>query len=186
MAGMTTPETSATTATEVVDFWKAAGPTRWFAKNDDFDRSCKEKLLAAHERAAAGELEAWLDSPTGALALFILLDQLPRNAFRGTPRMFETDALARKYAARAIEAGHDKHISTDLRVFMYLPFEHSEDLADQDRSVALHEGLAEKPYADEHREIIRRFGRFPHRNVVLGRTSTAEEIAFLEGGGFGG
>lgn len=116
----------------------------------------------------------------------ILLDQFPRNAFRGSARMFATDGQARDVASRAIDAGHDRAVAPELRMFFYLPFEHSESLDDQDRSVALHEAIGFTKYAIEHRDIIQRFGRFPHRNAVLGRESTPEERAFLEGGGFSG
>jgi uncharacterized protein (DUF924 family) len=172
-------------ASEVVEFWRQAGRTKWFRKDPEFDRTFRERFLALHERAAAGELQAWAETATGSLALVILLDQFPRNAFRDSPRMFATDALARRYAAAALEAGFDRRVQRDVHVFFYLPFEHSESLADQDRSVALQEHLGELlKHALEHREVIRRFGRFPHRNAVLGRETTVEERAFLDAGGF--
>ena len=176
------------TASDVVAFWRDAGPDRWFTKDAAFDRDFKSRGLALHEAAARGDLDAWNATPEGALALAILLDQFPRNAFRGTARMFASDEKALERAAAAIEAGHDQAISEDLRGFLYLPFEHSEDLADQERSVALFTPLGGEvlDYAEIHLDIIRRFGRFPHRNAVLGRKTTPEEQRFLDDGGFAG
>jgi uncharacterized protein (DUF924 family) len=138
--------------------------------------------------AARGDLELWSASPEGALALVILLDQFPRNAFRGTPRMYATDAQARCVARMAIAAGHDRSVSEDLRHFLYLPFAHSEDLADQDMSVELNKPLGPnyELNARRHRDIVIRFGRFPHRNCILGRNMTDAEQDFLDAGGFGG
>ena len=132
-------------------------------------------------QAARRELEGWLDTAHGALALLILLDQYPRNAFRGTAHMFATDPLARLYAQRMVDAGLDQLIEPELRAFCYLPFEHSEDPADQQRSLALNQHLDASTYhwAKEHAAIIEQFGRFPHRNAALGRASTPEEIGFL-------
>lgn len=176
------------TPAEIVRFWRDAGPDRWFAKDDDFDRRFRAHCLALHEAAARGELHAWEGEPESALALVLLLDQFPRNCFRGTARMFATDALARKVATAANEAGHDLAVSPELRVFFYLPYEHSEDLGDQERAVALIAPLDEqsRQYAEVHRDIIRRFGRFPHRNAVLGRETTPDEQRFLDEGGFAG
>ncbi|WP_284316284.1 DUF924 family protein [Labrys miyagiensis] len=175
-------------ARALVAFWSEAGPERWFERDTAFDRVFHERFLAAHEAAAAGELADWSASPTGALALVLLLDQFPRNCFRGVPRMYATDAQARAVAAAAIEAGHDRQVEQALRVFFYLPFQHAEDLADQDRSVALHQAFYPSylQYAEGHRDIIRRFGRFPHRNAILGRATTPEEQHFLDEGGFVG
>lgn len=178
--------TAAARPEDVVDFWRSAGPSRWFSKDDAFDRTFRDRFLASHEEAASGRLDAWGDDPTGALALMILLDQFPRNAFRGTPRMYATDPLARRHADRAIALGHDEHVDESLRLFFYLPFSHSEDLADHDRSVRLHERIGYTSNALRHREIVRRFGRFPHRNAILGRVTTDEERSFLDAGGFGG
>lgn len=135
-----------------------------------------------------GDFDPWVRDADGALALLILLDQFPRNAFRGSARMFESDGQARGIARGAIESGFDKHVERDLRNFFYLPLMHSEDLADQDRAVELARELGgeELRYAILHRDIIRRFGRFPHRNEALGRTSTPEEQQFLASGGFAG
>jgi uncharacterized protein (DUF924 family) len=175
-------------ARALVAFWSEAGPERWFERDAALDRAFHERFLAAHEAAAAGKLAGWSASPTGALALVLLFDQFPRNCFRGTPRMYATDAQARALAAVAIEAGYDRQIEQALRVFFYLPFQHSEDLADQDRSVALYRAFypINAEYAEGHRDIIRRFGRFPHRNAILRRATTPAEQHFLDEGGFAG
>jgi uncharacterized protein (DUF924 family) len=177
------------TIAEVVDFWREAGPSRWFSKGEHFDEICRQRFLPAHEAAARGDLNEWELSPEGALALLILLDQLPRNMFRGTRRAYATDAAAILVAERAIDRGFDKAVAPVMRGFFYLPFMHSEALADQDRCVALYEeaGLEDVKWARHHRDIIRRFGRFPHRNAILARESTAEERAYLaEEGAFAG
>lgn len=178
----------AVTADDVLAFWRAAGPGRWFGKDEAFDREFRERFLGAHEAAARGELDAWVQDAPGALALLILLDQFPRNAFRGTPRMFASDAKARAVARQALQAGLDAQIEADLRNFCYLPFMHSEQLPDQDLAVELAGKLGGESlrYAIMHRDIIQRFGRFPHRNAVLGRATTPEEQRFLDDGGFGG
>ncbi len=175
-------------AEAVIAFWKQAGPKRWFAKDEGFDRDFRDRFNAAHMQAARRELEDWLTTADGALALLILLDQYPRNAFRGTAHMFATDPLARLYARTMVDAGLDQQVEPQLRAFCYLPFEHSEDPQDQQRSLALNQQLDASTYhwAKEHADIIERFGRFPHRNGVLGRTSTDEERAFLKAGGFAG
>lgn len=175
-------------ALAVVEFWRAAGPKMWFAKEDNFDRRFREAFLDQHEAAAQGELARWLETAQGALALVLLLDQFPRNAFRDTPRMYVTDALARDVAAEAITLGHDRAVPDDLAVFFYLPFAHSEELADQERCVALVERLGDPDHgrAKHHRGIVRRFGRFPHRNAILGRVSTAEEQRYLDEDGYKG
>lgn len=171
---------------EIVAFWRDAGPAKWFAKDDAFDAALRERFLDAHFAAARREHEALLDDTDGALALILLLDQVPRNVFRDSAHAFATDPLAREYADRAIEAGHDQHIDPALRIFLYLPYEHSETLADQDRAVALCTALGDAnylKYAEAHRDVIHRFGRFPHRNRALARTSTPEEQMWLEAGG---
>ena len=177
-----------TDAAAVVDFWRAAGPGRWFAKDAAFDRDFRERFLALHEAAARGELSGWADTPTGALALLLLLDQYPRNSFRGTRRMYDTDPMARAVAAAAVAAGHDHAVDASLRIFFYLPFGHSEDSGDQKKSVALtrHLGQPHLSHAVGHRDIVLRFGRFPHRNPIFGRTMTPEEQRFLDEGGFAG
>lgn len=173
---------------DVIDFWRAAGYKKWFEKDDAFDASFRSRFLLTHEAAAQGDLDHWAESAEGALALLILLDQFPRNSFRGTPRMFATDSTALAVARKAVAAGYDREVDPSLRVFFYLPFEHSEAMADQEQSVALASPLGGevRQAALDHRDIIRRFGRFPHRNGVLGRTTTAEEQAFLDDGGFAG
>lgn len=175
-------------ASAVVAFWRAAGPALWFAKDAAFDRRFHDRFLTAHAEAVEGRLEGWASSPDGALALLILLDQFPRNAFRGSPRMYASDALARAIADAAIHAGYDQRVDQRLAVFFYLPFAHSENLADQERAVMLVERLGEPDvsHAKHHRDIIRRFGRFPHRNPILGREMRPEEQRFLDDGGFAG
>lgn len=181
------PQSSERAAQALLAYWTAAGPRKWFAKDEAFDKELRQRFLGLHERAAQGELAAWRGEAESALALVLLLDQFPRNAFRGTPRMYATDALAREEADRAIAAGFDHRVAPALRVFFYLPFEHSESLADQERSVALQQDMSDLlQYALQHRDIIRCFGRFPHRNAILGRESSPEERAFLESGGFSG
>jgi len=176
-------------AAAVLRFWREAGPARWFRKDEAFDAQFRERFLALHERAAAGELHHWPAAGSeAALALLILLDQFPRNAFRGSPRMYATDAPARDVARAARRAGLDLQVPPDLRNFMYLPLMHSEDLADQELSVAATAPLGGEShrFALHHRELIRRFGRFPHRNALLGRAGTQAELEFLAGGGFSG
>lgn len=177
------------TAKSVVDFWRAAGPQRWFARSEAFDAEFRDRFLDLHYLAARRGCEEWLHDAEGALALQVLLDQFPRNCFRGTAHSYATDGLARHYATRTIEDGLDRELTPQLRAFIYLPFEHSEDLHDQDRSVAMFEVLGDLEYlkyAELHRDIIRRFGRFPHRNAVLGRIPSPEELHFLAEGGFAG
>lgn len=175
-------------ATEVLAFWRDAGPERWFRKDEAFDAEFRRRFLQAHEAAAAGRLDAWRTSAEGALALVLLLDQFPRNAFRGTARVYATDALAVEVADAAIARGWDTQVDEALRRFFYLPFMHSESLADQDRSVVLNTPLGGESlrYAQHHRDIVARFGRFPHRNAILGRESTPEEHEFIAAGGFSG
>ena len=183
---MTSPDLP--TARDVAGFWRDAGPERWFAKNDAFDAEFGTRFLAAHEAAARGELSHWAKEPEGALALLVLLDQFPRNTFRGHARAFATDPMALTVAREAIEAGLDLRIDEELRRFFYLPFMHSESLADQERSVELNAALDANTqrFAVLHRDIIERFGRFPHRNTLLDRASTPEEERFLAEGGFSG
>lgn len=173
----------------VIAFWKAAGDQLWFGKDELFDARCREGFLTTHEAAARGDLAGWAGSADGALALVLLLDQFPRNMFRGTPRAFATDAAALKLADRAIERGYDARVDPELRPFFYLPFMHAEDIGAQERGVALYAdaGLDDNlRFAIEHRDIIARFGRFPHRNAVLGRETTEAERKFLDEGGFAG
>lgn len=180
--------TDAFNPSDIVAFWRTVGPDRWFKKDPALDDEIRRRFLRAHEAAAAGKLTGWEQSAEGALALLILLDQFPRNMFRGEARAFATDALARAVASRAILNGFDGAF-TDMRTFFYLPFEHSENLADQERAVAFYRAQNDEDnlkWANLHADIIRRFGRFPHRNAVLGRTTTEEEQAFLDAGGFAG
>ena len=174
---------------DVVGFWKEAGPAKWFAKNDAFDALFRERFEAAHFAAARRELDGWAETPEGALALLILLDQFPRNVWRGTAHAFATDPLARRFALRALERGFDQAVEHDLRRFYYLPLQHAEDLALQARQVALFQKMERDPsdrWAEHHHSIIARFGRFPHRNAALGRETTPDERAFLEEDGFRG
>ena len=183
-----------TAPADVLAFWFADGPdTRraaWFQKDDAFDAACRQ-FESTHEAAKRGELDHWAARPEGVLALLILLDQLSRNLHRGSPEAFAADPKARAIAAAAIARGDDRTLTPVQRMFVYLPFEHSEDLADQDRSVALFEsirdGLGDNTvdYAERHRDVIRRFGRFPHRNAALGRANTPAEDAYLAEPGAG-
>ncbi|MEO8742678.1 MAG: DUF924 family protein [Lysobacteraceae bacterium] len=174
---------------EVIGFWRDAGAAKWFVRDDALDAVFRERFLDAHHQAARRELEDLAQSADGALALLILLDQFPRNCFRDSAHAYATDGLARHHATRAIDAGFDRQVDPSLRLFFYLPFEHSEDNADQQRAVALCEQLGDAnylKYAELHRDIIARFGRFPHRNHALGRETTDEEQVFLDAGGFNG
>ena len=174
---------------DVLAFWRSAGDERWYKRDEAFDASVRERFLALWQKAVAGELSSWETTDDGALALVILLDQFPRNMFRGDPKAFSSDAQALEVAHRALARGADKRIEAPLLQFLYLPLMHSEDLADQSRCVDLFRTTADTEnlrYAEEHADIIRRFGRFPHRNRVLGRTTTPEEQAFLDEGGFAG
>lgn len=181
-------DTPLPSSADVVRFWQDAGPARWFRPDADFDARFRQGFLAAHEAAAAGRLDGWRATPEGALALLLLLDQFPRNAFRGTPRVYATDAMAREVADAGVRAGFDRAVDASLRQFFYLPFMHSEALEDQDRCVELNTALGGESlrWARHHRDIVARFGRFPHRNAVLGRASTPEEERFLAEGGFSG
>jgi uncharacterized protein (DUF924 family) len=174
---------------DVVAFWREAGPDRWFNKDTAFDDEIRRRFLKLHEAAAAGTLTGWEANAEGALALLILLDQFPRNMFRGSARAFATDPLARAITAGALVRGFDSQVPAELRSFFYLPFEHSEDRADQERGIALYKAANDADgfkWAELHADIIRRFGRFPHRNAVLGRATTSEEQKFLDDGGFSG
>ena len=180
--------------TDILDFWFAGDPSTrravWFQKDADFDAGCRA-FTAAHDAAKRGELDHWAATADGALALLILLDQLSRNLHRGSPETFAADPKARTIASAAIALGLDRALTPVQRMFVYLPFEHSEDLADQDRSVMLFETLrgelgdATIDYAARHRDVINRFGRFPHRNAVLGRPNTPAEEAYLAEPGAG-
>ena len=174
----------------MLDFWFGTPNSRergrprraWFQKSDVFDKEVYRRFLAAWERAAGGKLERWRATPLASLALIVVLDQFPRNMFRGTARSFASDSLALAAARETIARGFDLLLSPVERLFIHLPFEHAEDLAAQRRSLALCRALdpEDMQYAKRHYEIIARFGRFPHRNAALGRESTAEEIEFLK------
>jgi uncharacterized protein (DUF924 family) len=182
-------ETSDVAPAGILAFWREAGRERWYKRNDAFDAEVRRRFLPLWQKAAAGALASWEDSDDGALALVIVLDQFPRNIFRGTPEAFASDAQARDVARRAIARGADRRVDPILLEFLYLPFMHSEHLPDQLHCVALFENTENAEnlkYALEHADIIQRFGRFPHRNDLLGRETTADEQAFLDGGGFAG
>ena len=174
-------------AAEVLCFWFEEHPKDWFVKNPAFDAEILFRFRALHEAAAAGRFAHWADEPGSCLALIILLDQFPRNLFRGEARAFATDALARAAAREILRRGWDRQMTQSERLFAYLPLEHSESLADQVLACELMKDFDadQLRYAIRHREIIERFGRFPHRNGVLGRESTAAEIEFLAQPGSG-
>ncbi|MEM6519260.1 MAG: DUF924 family protein [Cyanobacteria bacterium P01_D01_bin.71] len=191
------PQSSLAIAENVLVFWfgdpdvpdSEYGQHRpvWFRKNPKFDQQIRDRFLSAYAQAREGQYDSWIEAPHTALALTILLDQFPRNMFRGTGRCFEADAQALATARAAIARQHDQKLIPVERIFLYLPFEHSEHLAHQNRAVSLFEALTELApelqsaldYAYRHRDVIARFGRFPHRNSSLGRSSTLEELVFL-------
>jgi uncharacterized protein (DUF924 family) len=175
-------------ALEVARFWRSAGPRLWFAKDPGFDRTFRESFLDLHDAARRNALPHWPHTPEGALAHVLLLDQFPRNAFRDSPRMYATDQHAQAVADDAIRVGHDRKVEDDMALFFYLPFAHSERLEDQERAVELVRRLGEPSIKNSyrHRDIIKRFGRFPHRNPILGRATTLEEQRFLDEGGYAG
>jgi uncharacterized protein (DUF924 family) len=179
---------------DVLEFWFGAPASpelgrdrrQWFEKSDAFDELIRERFLATHEAAAAGRLDGWAERPLAALALVVTLDQFPRNMFRGTPRAFATDASALAVARGIVARGFDAAYVPIQRWFAYLPFEHAEDRAAQAEALALFDRLRDDPasvgtlaYVMRHYAVIERFGRFPHRNAILGRASTPEELAFL-------
>jgi len=195
----------------VLDFWFADAldspealsrrAKLWFTATEAFDREIRHTFGSLPERACRGEFDAWTEEPRSALALVLILDQFPRNLFRGTARAFEFDPKTCEVALSSLQAGFDRELPPLEAVFLYLPLEHSEDLSLQDRAVELFEQLVGRTplpfrprfeefasYARRHREVIRRFGRFPHRNATLGRPSTPDELSYLESGGdtFGG
>jgi uncharacterized protein (DUF924 family) len=180
---------------EVLDFWFGApgapehGAPRkeWFAKHPEFDALVRERFLGLHARAVAGELDDWQAEPRSLLALIIVLDQFSRNLYRGQAQAYAADAAALFYARRMVERGWDADLAPVMRSFVYMPFEHSENLAVQKASLKLFEQVLEDPrladlpgWAKKHYDVICRFGRFPHRNEMLGRESTAEELRFLQ------
>lgn len=193
-------------ARDVLDFWfrEAVDPEGsidewnlvWFGRDEHFDAAVRERFALLPDLALRGDLDAWVNEPQGALALAIALDQFPRNLYRGTPRCFAYDQKAQKVAELAVERGYDQELEPVGAVFLYMPFEHAEDIDRQERSVELFRALAERAperqedafenyvsYAERHHAVIARFGRFPHRNEVLERTMTAEERDYLASGG---
>ncbi len=175
---------------DVLRFWFGPGTDddapreEWFSKDEDFDREVRERFGALHERAASGALDGWRETAEGSLALVIALDQFPRNMFRADPKSYATDEKALATARYAVDRALDRELPPLRRAFLYMPFMHSEDLGDQRRSVELFQdldtgGMDSAGYAVRHMEIVERFGRFPHRNAVLGRTTTSEEAEFL-------
>ena len=196
--GMITPPSLDSAAQEILAFWFGEGKergqsrTQWFKKDDAFDAEIRTRFLATFERATDGEFAHWIHQPHACLALIVLLDQFPRNMFRGTRRAFEADHIARRATRHALAKEHDRGLRPVERMFIYLPFEHSEHLPDQELCLRLMmelSGFRETRelhvWAEKHLVIIRRFGRFPHRNAALGRTSTNEEIEFLQQPGSG-
>ena len=184
----------AVTSNDVLDFWFGApgSPDRgrrrdvWFKKSDAFDQEVRGRFLLLYEEAARGKLDTWDDAPHPLLALIVVLDQFPRNMFRGDARAFATDAQALAAAQRMVDRGWDLRLAPLARWFAYLPYEHAEDLAMQRRTLELFERVSVNPtladvaqWARRHHDVIARFGRFPHRNAILGRASTPEEIGFL-------
>jgi uncharacterized protein (DUF924 family) len=174
---------------KVLDFWfQQSEPKDWFMKSDTFDEKVRTILGPLYEKACSGDFDQWQETAKGAVALCILLDQVPRNIFRGSPRSFDTDAQALEITKAALRKGYEKELSQEEQSFLFLPLEHSEDLADQEKSVELFKLYGNDStydYAIRHRDIIARFGRFPHRNEVLGRTSSEEEEEFLKQPGSG-
>jgi uncharacterized protein (DUF924 family) len=174
---------------DVLAFWRAAGPDKWFTQDPAFDAEIAARFGAIWRAALDGKLAHWEATPDGALALVIVLDQFPRNMFRGNARSYEADGIARAVADRALKQGFDQQVSQEQRGFLYLPFMHSEYPADQERCMELartHSDSEFMKHAVLHADIVRRFGRFPHRNAILGRETTPEEQAFLDAGGFAG
>jgi uncharacterized protein (DUF924 family) len=186
------------TSQDVLDFWFGREGEEgyeefqeaWFTKDPEFDREIRDRFEPVYEEAADGRLDHWKSEARSCLALIVVLDQFPRNMYRGDSRMYAADALAREAARHAVEHAYDRELSPYGRMFLYLPFEHSEDLEDQRFSVELFRGLAAKMgsedllgYAVRHLEIVEQFGRFPHRNEILGRRTTPEEAEFLRGPG---
>lgn len=183
---------------EVLEFWfgtldpaqlSYSGRRKvWFGRDSAFDDAIRQRFLNTYQQAAVNGLDYWRDTPLGTLALILVLDQFPRNMFRNSPQAFATDEKARAIASDAVEHQLDQQLHAVQRLFMYLPLEHSEAIADQDRSVRLFEALTNQApelidcldYAQRHRDVIERFGRFPHRNVILGRESTEAELEFLK------
>ena len=176
-------------AREIVAFWQDAGRELWFSKSDEFDEKVQQRYGDLPEKAMADAFASWRNDPTSALALILLLDQFPRNIYRASPNAFAYDNKAMSEAAIAIESHHDQAFALPLKRFFYIPFMHSENLDDQQRCLDLCQRVNDEEgvkFAQLHYDIIERFGRFPHRNQVLGRQTTDAERRFLEEGGFAG
>ncbi|NDW03501.1 DUF924 family protein [Jiella pacifica] len=183
------PHSSSADPQTIVDFWREAGPQRWFGKDETFDETIRQRYGDLYEMAARGELDHWAENANGALALIILLDQFPRNMFRNSPLAFATDGKALAIARIALERGDHEVVAEDVNQFLAMPFMHSEAHADQEECVAWMERIGDESnvrFAEEHRDIIAKFGRFPHRNPILGREPTEAEEAYLDQGGFAG
>jgi uncharacterized protein (DUF924 family) len=180
---MSENETLPTEARAVLDFWFVeSGPEQWFAKDEGFDGDIHDRFGSVYRRAYDGELGDWIETPEGCLALVIVLDQFPRNMFRDDPRAFATDPHARILLQHMLGLDYDKGLDARQRQFLYMPLQHSEDWQDQELSIELNAALGNDDvlkFAHAHKDIIDRFGRFPHRNDVLGRESTPDELAFL-------
>lgn len=171
----------------LLDFWLGAGPERWFSQSDAFDDACRT-YLPLRERAIAGDLDGWQVSAAGALAFIILVDQIPRNTLRGSAEQYASDALGLEAADAANEAGHPAAYPFPAKNFFWLPYQHAEDFAAQEKGLDLYRAAGNKEFyywALVHADVVRRFGRFPHRNAMMGRTTTPEEEAYLASGGFG-
>lgn len=176
-------------ANSVVKFWLDAGPEAWFSQNDAFDRSLHTNFGTLHQQAAPGELDDWQETATGSLALILILDQFSRNMFRNDAKSFAQDAAALQLAKSGLDRGFDLQVDPSLQQFFFMPLMHSEAIEDQQRCVRLFYAASmpdNLPHAITHRDIIARFGRFPHRNKVLGRPSSTAEQKFLDDGGFSG
>lgn len=174
---------------DILNFWSQAGPSKWWKKDAEFDAEIKSRFGETYRQATQGQLDDWSKTPDGTLALIILLDQFSRNLFRNSPDAFAQDSKALAIAKTGIEAGFDKSHPDDLTPFFYMPFMHCENLEEQKTCLRLMQEMDAQDNvraAKEHLEIIEKYGRFPHRNTVLGRASKPEEIAFLEAGGFSG
>lgn len=176
-------------AASVLEFWLDAGPKTWFSKSDTFDASIKQQFGALHEKAASNELSDWENEPDSALALILILDQFSRNLFRNDARAFAQDALCLRITKSALSHEFDRKVDPPVKQFFYMPFMHSESIIDQRHCVSLFHAagfLENLKFAILHRDIIERFGQFPHRNSVLGRPTSPAERSFLDGGGFSG
>ena len=176
-------------ALDVLNFWTEAGPKKWWKKDPEFDAEIDRRFGETHRMACKGELDHWASTPGGTLALILVLDQFSRNLHRNSPLAFAQDEKCSAVTKTAIDSGHDHELPADIRPFCYLPLVHSENLADQEKAIDMMQKFGVEgniSSAIEHRDIIAKFGRFPHRNGVLGRETTVEEQAFLDAGGFAG